>query len=80
MNTTLKIIGSSPIYSNLEGELWNVFLRANPNYEANVHDLTVNGKNYLFEIKDCRVVKDKWVIMGWLSNDETVGKIIFEQQ
>ncbi len=80
MNTTLKIIGTSPIYNNLEGELWNVFLKANPNYEANIHDLIVDGKKYLFEIKDCRVVKDKWVIMGWLSNEETVGKIVFEQQ
>ncbi len=80
MNTTLKIVGTSPIYSNLEGELWNVFLKANPNYEANVHNLIVDGKNYLFEIKDCRVVKDKWLIMGWLSNEETVGKIVFEQQ
>lgn len=80
MNTTLKIVGVSPIYQNLEGELWNVFLQANPNYQGNVHDLIANGKNYLFEIKDCRVVKDKWIIMGWLSSEDTTGRIVFEQQ
>lgn len=80
MNTKLKVVGPSPIYQSMDGQIFDAFLQANPDYQGNVHDLTLDGKNYLFEIKNCRVVKDKWTIMGWLSNQETSGKIVFEQQ
>ncbi|MBV6513615.1 MAG: hypothetical protein FMNOHCHN_03150 [Ignavibacteriaceae bacterium] len=80
MNTKLKAVGTSPIYQSMDGRVFDALLQANPDYQGNVHDLTLDGKNYLFEIKNCRVVKDKWIIMGWLSNQETSGKIVFEQQ
>lgn len=80
MNTTLKIIGTSPIYANLEGESWEVFIRS-ANSHQNVFDLLVkDGPVYLFELKKLRPHNNKWLLEGFLSNEQTSGRIVFEQQ
>jgi hypothetical protein len=80
MNTTLKIIGTSPIYANLEGEFWEVFIRSS-SFHENIFDILVkNGPVYLFELKKLRPYNNKWLMEGFLSNEETMGRITFEQQ
>ncbi len=79
MNTTLKIVGFSPIYQNFEGETWEVFIQ--PSSHDNVLDLFVkDGKQYLFELKKLIPANNKWILEGFLSNEETMGRIVFEQQ
>lgn len=81
MQLKLKVIGTSPVYQNHENEIWNATLVADPNFKiGNVHLLTVDGKNYSFDIKEARIPKNKILLMGWLSSDETMGRIVFELQ
>jgi len=80
MNTTLKIIGASPIYSNFEGESWEVFIRSSSSQDF-VYDILVkDGPVYLFELKNLRPHNNKWLLEGFLSNEQTMGRITFEQQ
>lgn len=81
MHLKLKVIGTSPCWLSRENEIWNAALAADPNFSiGNVHLLTVDGKNYSFDIKEARIPKDKICLMGWLSSDETMGRIAFEIQ
>lgn len=81
MNTTLKIIGFSPIYQNLEGETWEVYLRSSQNTQENIFDVLVkDGPVYSFELKKIRPINNKWILEGFLANEQTMGRIVFEQQ
>ncbi len=81
MNTTLKIVGTSPIYQNFQDELWEVFLRASQNTQDNIFDVLVkDGPVYSFELKKIRPINGKWLMEGFLSNEQTMGRIVFEQQ
>ncbi len=81
MKLKLKVVGTSPSWYSHENEIWNATLVDDPNFSiGNVHLLIVDGKNYSFDITEARIPKDKICLMGWLSSDDTMGRIAFEIQ
>lgn len=81
MKAKLKLIGSSPAWESHINEVWETNISADSRYTTgNVHCFIHNGKEYLFEIKDARIPQTKILLLGWLTGEETAGKVIFEIQ
>lgn len=81
MTTKLKIICSSPIWASHENEIWETNISADSRYTAgNVHSFIYDKKEYIFDLKEARIFRDKIVLTGWLDGNGAAGKIVFEIQ
>lgn len=81
MKTKLKLIATSPSWQSHEGETWETTISLDKRYSAgNVHSFIYDNKEYVFDIKDLRVPKNKILLSGWLDGNGTAGKVIFELQ
>lgn len=80
MTTTLKIISAAPIWQQHLNKEWPVEISLDKRYDyGSVHSFTHNGEEYLFEIKDTKIL-EKMILIGWLTGENKAGNIIFEQQ